>query len=43
MLQKCFQKVFYKDAEARGEFIGNKVNGKIVKPKHVIDENLKKF
>ena len=33
------KKVVHKAAEARGEFIGNKIADKIVKPTHVIDEN----
>ena len=38
----CFQKSNpYKVAEAAGEFIENKITDKIVKPKHIIDENQK--
>ena len=33
------RKVVHKTAEATGEFIGSKVSDKIVKPKHVPDEN----
>ena len=33
------KKVVHEVAEATGEFIGNKIADKIVKPKHVIDEN----
>ena len=35
------KKVFHKTAEATGEFIGNKISDKIVKPKLVTDENLR--
>ena len=33
------KKVVHKAAEATGEFLRNKIAEKIVKPKHVIDEN----
>ena len=33
------KKVTHKAAEATGEFIGNKISDKIVKPRHVTDEN----
>ena len=36
---KTTKKVFHKVAEATGEFTGNRIADKIVKPKHVIDEN----
>ena len=39
VLKIAIEKVVHKAAEATGEFIGNKIAGKIVKPKHVIDEN----
>ena len=32
----AFKEVIHKAAEATGEFIGNKIADKIVKPKHVI-------
>ena len=38
-LKSAFKKLGHKSAEATGEFIGNKIADKIVKPKHVIDEN----
>ena len=34
-LKTASKKVVYK----KGQFLGNKITGKIVKPKHVIDEN----
>ena len=34
------KKIVHKAAEATSEFIGHNVADKIVKPKHVIDENL---
>ena len=37
--ENCFQKVVHKTAEATGEFIGNKIADKIVKPKPVPDDN----
>ena len=40
-LKAASKKVVHKAAEAKGEFIGNKIADKIVKPKHVIDENPK--
>ena len=33
------KKVFHKVAEGTGEFIGNKIAYKVVKPKSVLDEN----
>ena len=39
MFQELLKKVVHKAAIATGEFIGNKIAEKIVKPKHVIDEN----
>ena len=38
-LKTASKKVVHEVAEATGEFIGNKIADKIVKPKHVIDEN----
>ena len=38
-LKTASKKVVDEAAEATGEFIGNKIADKIVKPKHVIDEN----
>ena len=38
-LKNASTKEVYKAAEATGEFIGNKIAEKIVKSKHVIDEN----
>ena len=38
-LKTTSKKVFHKVAEATGEFTGNRIADKIVKPKHVIDEN----
>ena len=40
-LKIASKKVTPKAAEATGEFIGKKITDKIVKPKHVIDENLR--
>ena len=40
-LKTACKKVVHKAAEATGEFRGNKINEKIVKPKHVNDENPK--
>ena len=39
--KNCFKKVVHKAPEATGEFKGNKIANKIVKSKHVSDENLK--
>ena len=38
-IKNCFQKVFDEAAEATGDFIGNEIVNKLVKPKPVIDEN----
>ena len=38
-LKTASKKVVHKAAEATGEFLRNKIAEKIVKPKHVIDEN----
>ena len=38
-LETASNKVWHKAPEATGEFIGNKIVNKIVKPKLVIDEN----
>ena len=38
-LKTASKKVVHKATEATGEFIGNKIANKILKPKHVIDEN----
>ena len=38
-LKTFSKKVVHKAAEATGEFLRNKIANKIVKPKHVIDEN----
>ena len=38
-LKVAFEKEVHKVAEATGEFIGNKIADKIMKPKPVIDEN----
>ena len=38
-LKTASKKVVHKEAEATGEFIGKNIAGKIVKPKHVIDED----
>ena len=38
-LNTDFKKGVHKAAEAAGEFRGNRITDKIVKPKHVIDEN----
>ena len=38
-LETASKKVWHKASEATGEFIGNKIANKIVKPKLVIDEN----
>ena len=35
------KKVIHKVAEARGEFLGNKIADKVVKQKPIIDENLR--
>ena len=40
-LKTTCKKVVHKAGEATGEFRGNKINEKIVKPKHVNDENPK--
>ena len=40
-LKTASKKVVHKAAEATGEFLRNKIADKIVKPKHVIDENLR--
>ena len=40
-LKTASKKVVHKAAEAMGEFLRNKIADKIVKPKHVIDENLR--
>ena len=40
-LKIASKKVTPKAAEAIGEFIGKKITDKFVKPKHVIDENLR--
>ena len=40
-LKTASKKVVHKAAEATGQFIGNKIANKIVKPKHAIDENPK--
>ena len=42
-LKTACKKVVHKAAEATGEFRGNNINEKIVKPKHVNDENPKNF
>ena len=39
VLKPDSKKVVHKATEATCEFIGNKISYKIVKPKHVIDEN----
>ena len=36
---ECFQKIFHKIAEATDELLGNKFANKIMKTKHVIDQN----
>ena len=41
-MQKLLIVIFHKTAEATGEFIGNKIAEKIVKPKPVSDANLRK-
>ena len=38
-LKNASKKVIHKESEATGEFIGNKIADKIIKPKHGIDEN----
>ena len=38
-LKTACKKVIHQAAEATGEFIGNKIAYKIVKPNHVIDKN----
>ena len=38
-LKAASEKVVHKTTEGTGEFIGNKIAEKIVKSKHVIDEN----
>ena len=38
-LKTVSKRLVYKAAETAGEFIENKIADKIVKPKHVIDEN----
>ena len=40
-LKPAFKKVFHKASEARGEFKGNKIADKIVKPKPLPAENLR--
>ena len=40
-LKTASKNVVHKAAEATGQFIGNKIANKIVKPKHAIDENPK--
>ena len=40
---KAASKNVHKAAEATGEFIGNKITEKNVKPKPVSDENLREF
>ena len=40
-LKTASKKAVHKAAEATGEFLRNKIADKIVKPKHVIDENLR--
>ena len=40
-LKSASKKVVHKAAEATGEFIGRKIVDKIVKPKHIIDKNLR--
>ena len=42
-LKPVTKKVAHKVAEAKGEFIGNKITDKIVKPKLMSDENSKNF
>ena len=41
VLKTASKNVVHKAAEATGQFIGNKIANKIVKPKHAIDENPK--
>ena len=41
-MQKLLIVIFHKTVEATGEFIGNKIAEKIVKPKPVSDANLRK-
>ena len=38
-LKTAFKKVVHKATEATGECIGNKIADKIVKTKHIIDDN----
>ena len=40
-LKSVTKKVAHKKAEERGEFIGNRIADKLVKPKPVLDENSK--
>ena len=40
-LKTASKTVFHKAAQATGEFIGNKIANKTVKPKPVADENLR--
>ena len=40
-LKTASKNVVHKAAEGTGQFIGNKIANKIVKPKHAIDENPK--
>ena len=40
-LKTASKNVVHKAAETTGQFIGNKIANKIVKPKHAIDENPK--
>ena len=40
-LTTALKKLVHKVAEATSEFIGNNIADKIVKSKHVIDENLR--
>ena len=42
-LKSASKKVVHKAAEAIGEFIGNNIADKIVKPKPVIDANYRKY
>ena len=39
MPKTATKKVVHEAAEATGEFLGNKIADKILKPKYVIDEN----
>ena len=42
-LKTAYKKVVHKAAKATGQCIGNEIADKIVKPKHVIDENPRNF